>query len=170
MRQSELLDLKWQDVDMENKIGVRRMVIKSGEHLLLGEPKTKKSHRTLQLTWSAVEARGDHFPTRCKRSNTSATSTKVGAWSSPARAASSSTLQPAPAILTPLLKRAKLPQIRFHDLRHTCATLLLSRNVNPKVVSEMLGHANIAITLDIYSHVSPDMQEKAAKILKEALR
>ena len=61
-------------------------------------------------------------------------------------------------------------ETRFHDLRHTCATLLLSRNVNPKIVSEMLGHANIAITLDTYSHVLPDMQEKAAKALEEALR
>jgi integrase len=68
-----------------------------------------------------------------------------------------------------LLERAGLPKIRFHDLRHTCATLLLSR-VNPKVVSEMLGHANIAITLDTYSHVLPDMQEKAAKALEGALR
>lgn len=69
-----------------------------------------------------------------------------------------------------LLGRAGLPKIRFHDLRHTCATLLLSKNVNPKIVSEMLGHANIAITLDTYSHVLPDMQEKAAKALEEALR
>jgi integrase len=69
----------------------------------------------------------------------------------------------------PLLKRAKLPQIRFHDLRHTCATLLLSKNVNPKVVSEMLGHASIAITLDTYSHVLPNMQESAAKAMEEAL-
>jgi integrase len=57
----------------------------------------------------------------------------------------------------PLLKRSGLPQIRFHDLRHTCATLLLSKNVNPKVVSEMLGHSSISITLDIYSHLLPDM-------------
>src|SRR5215217_9461572 len=50
-----------------------------------------------------------------------------------------------------LLKRAGLPsKTRFHDLRHTCATLLLSRNVNPKIVSEMLGHSSIAITLDTY--------------------
>ena len=69
----------------------------------------------------------------------------------------------------PLLKRAKLPQIRFHDLRHTCATLLLSKNVNPKVVSEMLGHATIAITLDTYSHVLPTMQESPAKAMEEAL-
>lgn len=69
-----------------------------------------------------------------------------------------------------LLLSAGLPaDTRFHDLRHTCATLLLSRNVNPKIVSEMLGHATIAITLDTYSHVLPDMQEKAAKALEEAL-
>jgi integrase len=71
--------------------------------------------------------------------------------------------------LKPLLKHAGLPQIRFHDLRHTCATLLLSKNVNPKVVSEMLGHATIAITLDTYSHVVPDMQDGAAKAMEEAL-
>jgi integrase len=55
-----------------------------------------------------------------------------------------------------------LPEIRFHDLRHTCATLLLTRNVNPKIVSEMLGHATIAITLDTYSHVLPNMRDHAA--------
>ena len=69
----------------------------------------------------------------------------------------------------PLLKRAGLPQIRFHDLRHTCATILLSKNVNPKVVSEMLGHSSIAITLDTYSHVLPTMQESAADAMEEAL-
>jgi integrase len=69
----------------------------------------------------------------------------------------------------PLLKQAGLPKIRFHDLRHTCATLLLSKNVNPKVVSEMLGHASIAITLDTYSHVLPTMQESAAKAMEEVL-
>jgi integrase len=62
-----------------------------------------------------------------------------------------------------------LPEIRFHDLRHTCATLLLPENVNPKVVSEMLGHASIAITLDTYSHVLPNMQESAAKAMENAL-
>jgi integrase len=63
-----------------------------------------------------------------------------------------------------------LPRVRFHDLRHTCATLLLGRNVHPKYVQELLGHANIAITLDTYSHLLPDMQEKAAQAIEEALR
>ncbi len=70
----------------------------------------------------------------------------------------------------PLLKKARLPAIRFHDLRHTCATLLLARNVNPKIVSEILGHATIAITLDTYSHVLPNMQESAARALEDTLR
>lgn len=69
----------------------------------------------------------------------------------------------------PLLKHAGLPQIRFHDLRHTCATLLLSKNVNPKVVSEMLGHANIAITLDTYSHVLPTCRIAPPKRWKRGL-
>ena len=68
-----------------------------------------------------------------------------------------------------LLKHAGLPQIRFHDLRHTYATLLLCKNVNPKIVSEMLGHASIAITLDTYSHVLPDMQDSAAKATEGVL-
>ncbi len=68
-----------------------------------------------------------------------------------------------------LLKRAKLPQIRFHDLRHTCATLLFSRNVHPKYVQELLGHANIAITLDTYSHVIPGMGDQTAKAMQDAL-
>jgi integrase len=55
-----------------------------------------------------------------------------------------------------------LPDIRFHDLRRTCASLLLTKGVHPKIVSEMLGHSSIAITLDTYSHVIPGMGESAA--------
>jgi integrase len=71
--------------------------------------------------------------------------------------------------LKPLLKRAGLPQIRFHDLRHTFATLLLSRGTHPKVIQEMLGHANISQTMDTYSHVLPDMQEMAVSVVESAL-
>jgi len=61
-----------------------------------------------------------------------------------------------------LLRKAGLPHIRFHDLRHTHATLMLLAGVHPKIVSERLGHANIGITLDTYSHVVPGLQEAAA--------
>jgi integrase len=70
----------------------------------------------------------------------------------------------------PLLVRAGLPRIRFHDLRHTCATLLLGRGVHPKVVSEMLGHSTVGITMDTYSHVLPTMQRDAAAAIDAALR
>ena len=66
----------------------------------------------------------------------------------------------------PLLLRAGLPRIRFHDLRHTCASLLFAKNVHPKVVQELLGHATISITLDLYSHMLPDMQRDAAKAME----
>jgi hypothetical protein len=62
----------------------------------------------------------------------------------------------------PLLQRARLPRIRFHDLRHTAATLLLEKNINVKVVSEMLGHSQVGITMDLYQHVTPTMQQEAA--------
>ena len=60
------------------------------------------------------------------------------------------------------LDRAGLPKIRFHDLRHTAATLLLKENVHPKIVQEMLGHSMISLTLDTYSHILPDIQQEAA--------
>ncbi len=60
---------------------------------------------------------------------------------------------------------AGVPRVRFHDLRHTAATLLLSGGVHPKVVSEMLGHASVVITLNVYSHVLPTMQRDAARIM-----
>ena len=69
----------------------------------------------------------------------------------------------------PLLSRAGLPHITFHDLRHTCASLLFSKNVHPKFVQELLGHATIAITLDIYSHMLPGMGGEAADAMSKAL-
>ena len=69
----------------------------------------------------------------------------------------------------PLLKKAGLPDIRFHDLRHTCATLMLTQGVHPKIVSEMLGHANIPITLDTDSHVIPGLGDAAAEAMEETI-
>ena len=69
----------------------------------------------------------------------------------------------------PLLTRAGLPDIRFHDLRHTAATLLLTRGVHPKLVQELLGHATISITLDTYSHVLPGMAEQTASAMEDVL-
>src|SRR5206468_6039314 len=69
-----------------------------------------------------------------------------------------------------LLKKASLPRIRFHDMRHSAATLLLSMGTHPKVVQEILGHSNIRMTMDIYSHVLPSMQKDAMTKLSRALQ
>jgi len=69
-----------------------------------------------------------------------------------------------------LLTAAKLPKIRIHDLRHTCATLLLAQGVHPKVVQEILGHSQISLTLDTYSHVLPHVNSEAALQMDSALR
>jgi integrase len=69
-----------------------------------------------------------------------------------------------------IIKMADVPDIRFHDLRHTHATLLLSNGVNVKVISERLGHSNIKVTLDTYSHVLPSMQEEVARKLDEIIK
>jgi integrase len=68
----------------------------------------------------------------------------------------------------PLLEKAGLPEIRFHDLRHTFATLLLGRGVHPKMVQELLGHATIAMTLDTYSHYLPSMGDQASGAMRDA--
>lgn len=68
-----------------------------------------------------------------------------------------------------LLTRAGLPSIRFHDLRHSAAPLLLSLGIHPKVVQELLGHTQISITMDVYSHVLPGMQQDAMRQLDAAL-
>ncbi len=64
-------------------------------------------------------------------------------------------------------RKAGLPQVRFHDLRHAHATLMLVKGIHPKVVSERLGHATVGITLDLYSHVLPSMQTEAARAFDE---
>ena len=72
--------------------------------------------------------------------------------------------------LKKLLQKAGLPDVRFHDLRHSVATMLLSMGTHPKVVQELLGHSQISMTMDIYSHVLPTMQRDAISKLNDALR
>jgi integrase len=172
LRQGELLGLKWEDVDLENSlIRVRRTLIRNRGRLLLGEPKTKRSRRTVRLTEAAVQALKEHLTRQIEQMERLGDlyedqglifATQRGTLVNPTNLRKRS--------FGPLLEKAGLLPIRFHDLRHTCATLLLSRNVNPKIVSEMLGHATIAITLDTYSHVLPTMQDSATRALEDTLR
>ena len=69
-----------------------------------------------------------------------------------------------------LLEKAELPNIRFHDLRHSAATILLGMGVHPKIVQELLGHSNISMTMDIYSHVLPSMQQETMDKLDDLFK
>jgi integrase len=171
MRQGELLALSWQDVDLENAVAsVRRTLTRSGGKVVFGKPKTKKSRRSIRLTPQAVEALRVHLKRQLQdieilgdryQDQGLVFTTNTGAPINPSNLRQRS--------FASLLKRAGLPHMRFHDLRHTCATLLLSRGVHPKLVQELLDHATIAITLDTYSHVMPSMGDATAKALEDAL-
>ena len=171
MRQGELLALRWDDLNLERGIlRVRRTLTRQGGSFALGEPKTKNSLRTIRLTAAAVDALRAHLSCQLVEMEQVGSlyqpgglvfATEAGTIINPSNLRNRS--------FKPLLRQAGLPPIRFHDLRHTCATLLLGKDVNPKIVSEMLGHSSVSITLDIYSHLLPDMQEKAAKALEETL-
>jgi integrase len=68
-----------------------------------------------------------------------------------------------------ILRRANLPRIRFHDLRHSCASLLLAQHVDPRVIMETLGHSNISVTMNMYAHVMPALKRDAADAMDRSL-
>jgi integrase len=153
MRCGELLGLRWKDVDLEGStIRVRRTLTREGNGYALGEPKTKKSRRTLRLTQRAVDALRSHRASQAQEKLRAGSlyqdrdlvfAGEGGGLLNPSNLRQRS--------FAPLLKRAGLDQVTFHDLQHTCASLLFQKNVHPKFVQELLGHASVAITLDTYS-------------------
>jgi len=174
MRRGELLGLKWDDIDLENTtVRVRRTLARTdnGRRIALGEPKTKNSRRTVRLTPQAVDALKRH------RARQAEEKLKSGAFYKDQglvfTAEGGTPINPSNLrnrSFVPLLKKAGLPQITFHDLRHTCASILFSKSVHSKFVQELLGHASVAITLDTYSHMLPGMGGEAADAMGEALR
>ncbi|MGI8651114.1 MAG: site-specific integrase [Rubrobacter sp.] len=173
MRRGELLGLKWDDVNLEaSTLRVRRTMTRTenGKKLALGEPKTKQSRRSIRLTPGAVESLRRHRAHQGEEKLKAGGvyedhgfvfAGEIGNLINPSNLRQRSFI--------PLLKAAGLPQITFHDLRHTCASLLFSKNVHPKFVQDLLGHARVAITLDTYSHMLPGMGGEAADAMGEAL-
>jgi integrase len=170
LRRSEACGLRWEDVDLEaGRLSVRRALVASGKALHVSEPKTKKGRRVLPLNAATVAALRQQAAQQAddaqEWSDTWADSGFVftaqdGQPLHPARVSS---------LFDDAQKRAQVPRIRLHDLRHTCAVLHLKAGVHVKVVQELLGHATIAVTMDTYSHVLPGMQEEAAERIAELL-
>jgi integrase len=172
MRQSEMLGLAWADVDFDRaSVSVRQqLVFVPGAGFSFCEPKTAKGRRAIALPTFIVEALRQH------RKAQLAERLALGPeWTDLSLVFPNELGKPLERgnlvrrSFLPLLKRAELPRIRFHDLRHTAATLLLSQGTHPKVVQERLGHSTIAVTLDVYSHVLPNLQADAAAKLDSLL-
>jgi integrase len=162
MRQGELLGLRWQDVDLD--AGTLRVAValqRIGGQPRLVEPKTARSRRELPLPERATAA------LRAHRARQREERLRLGAaWQDWGLVFTREDGAPLDASTVThrfqkLLARANLPRVRFHDLRHTCASLLLAHGVPARVIMDILGHSQISVTLNTYTHVLPDMQREA---------
>jgi integrase len=163
MPQSELLGLRWKDIDFEERVLHVRQTLSHDGKKLSKETKTKSSIRTISLTDKAINDLKIHRKKIAKEKlaagdmyedNNLVVCTKFGTPVNPRNLL---------RVFYSLMKEARVPKIRFHDLRHTVATLMLSQSVNPKIVKEILGHSDIRVTLDTYSHVLPSVHKETAK-------
>src|SRR6266571_1590779 len=162
MRRGELLALRWRDIDFESRsLQIQRSVMHLPGGHRIHEPKTASGKRRITLPPFVVEALQHH------RLRQLETKLKAGsAWEEHdlvfcniyGRFLNSASLH---HLFTSLVKKAGLPQMRFHDLRHSAATILMAMGVPVKVIQELLGHSSISITLNVYGHVLPSMQDEA---------
>lgn len=163
LRQGEALGLRWEDVDLDTgTITVRKALQRLNGVFELVEPKTARSRRTIALPQTAVTALRVHR-TRQLQERLLAGSK----WCENGLVFTNTFGTPIDASnlirhFHRALVAAGLPRKRFHDLRHTCASLLLAQGVHPRVVMDILGHSQISLTMDTYSHVIPALQREAA--------
>ena len=162
LRRGEICGLKWSDLDVNTgKLRVQRSVsIKKGGGVNIGETKTDKGVRAITLPQSVIEM------LRIRQK------TAISEWIFPNLLQPELPISPAAAYrkLKAILKRAELPMIRFHDLRHTFATHAMQGGVDAKTLSGILGHTNASFTLDTYTHVTTDMQNNASEVVSNMMK
>jgi integrase len=171
VRLGEALGLQWHDIDLDRRqLRINKSLQRvSGQGQVLMETKTRRSRRSLVLPVKTAEALRAHRlqQDQLRRSAGSA-------WQKGDFVFTSSTGKPLDQrnvlrMFRRVLRKAKLPRMRFHDLRHSCASLLLAQNVSPRVVMETLGHSRISVTLDTYTHVMPALMRDAADAMDRSL-
>lgn len=172
VRPGEALGLRWEDIDFEHRsIYVQHSLERNENGWRLKQTKTKRSRRQIPVTSTLVRMLRTHRKEQLKHN------VRTGeGYHDHGFVFATATGEPlrknnvVRRHFKPILESAGLPsEIRFYDLRHTCATLLLQAGENPKVVSERLGHSSVTITLDTYSHVLPHMQQSATDKLESML-
>lgn len=169
MRRGEILGLRWRDINFNtNVLSVVQTLSVDGKKIL-STTKSKTSNRTISLPIETVNLLKQHneliqkekeFAGELYTDNDLVVTTNIGTPCIPRNLN---------RIFYSLLSQINITRIRFHDLRHTHATILLQQGIHPKIVAERLGHSNIKITLDTYSHVLPSMQTETAKQLNNIL-
>jgi integrase len=170
LRPGEALALQWTDLDGDTVRVQRSLVRLRGGTWAFDEPKTARARRSVLLPAGAVALLRLH-KAKQNESRLSAGSR----WTDHGLVFCTATGEPlewrviSRRYLRPILSAVGIQALRPYDLRHSCATLLLASGENPKVVSERLGHSSVALTSDVYSHVLPDMQQKAAEQLERML-
>ncbi len=160
MRKGEILALTWDDIDFEQKtININKTLYKTKDEYVINKPKTKNSKRIIYIDDDIIRVlkkqrvKQNIEKMKCRdvyTDNNLVFAQENGNFIYPSAAN---------VLFRRYVKQLGLPEIRFHDLRHTHATLLLQMGVNPKLVANRLGHASVRVTLDTYSHVMPDMQQ-----------
>jgi integrase len=169
LRKGELSALKWSDVDFSNKVlSVRRTMAVTKDGPIFQDTKTGRSRRSVVLPGTAVQILKEH---RISQAEEFKILQKVNEMDLVFTGEHGQPLHPKSIInqFNRMIKKADVSQIRFHDLRHTHATILLQQGIHPKVVSERLGHSQISITMDTYSHVLPGLQEEASRSIENAV-
>lgn len=167
LRPGELLALKWEDVDLDGGTLHVHRALSNGEFTA---PKTKRSRRRIDLSAGSAAALKKHRKAQLEERVKRGTLWQDHGLVFPSSVGTPLSHRNVVRSFKAVLKRAGLPAtIRLYDLRHTCATLLLCRNVHPKYVQELLGHASIAQTLDTYSHILPGMDGGIGDAIDEAL-
>lgn len=169
-RPGEALGLKWEDFD-GTRIRIQRALVRdrSGGGWKLKEPKTKKSRRTVPLPQAAIEALRTHRKRQAEEKLAATEYTDHGFIFADLKGGPLNWGNVTREHFYDIRTQARLPAIRPYDLRHSCASLLLAGGVNPKVVSERLGHSTVVLTLDTYSAVLPGLQEEATAKLDDVL-
>jgi len=164
LRRGELLGFAWRDVDLDaGWLNVRQTIVSVDFKVLVSTPKTQAGRRSIAVDSGTVEILRDHRIRQLKERH----ELGIGAVKPDDLVFSNLAGEPLhPALFSDAfnrrVKRAEVPRIRLHDVRHTYATLSLAMGVSPKVVAERLGHSSVAITLDLYSHSVPSLQQDAA--------
>jgi integrase len=171
LRQGEALGLRWEDVDLEaGVLHVRHSLqYPKGGGWVLVEPKSERSRRTIALPQIVITALRAHRLRQNENRLLGGSAWRESGFVFTSRVGTP--LDPWAVIkaFKRLLRDAGLPDIRFHDLRHTAATFLLAQGVDPRTIMETLGHSQISLTLNTYSHVLPSLQHDAAEKMNRLL-